>query len=91
MAETEEIYTTEVIVDAGSAGHEVVLADMHNDFVAEEVVVVDASGGQAINTGVCLNFILIETEQLIVTLFAYTLYMGVDSDGSMKHTDFWKA
>jgi len=50
MAETEEIYTTEVIVDAGSAGHEVVLADMHNDFVAEEVVVVDASGGQAINT-----------------------------------------
>ena len=91
MAETEEIYTTEVIVDAGSAGHEVVLADMHNDFVAEEVVVVDASGGQAINTGVCLDFISIETEQLIVTLFAYTLYMGVVSDGSMKPTDFWKA
>jgi len=37
-------------VDQGSAGHEVVLADMDNDFVAEEVVVVDASGGQAINT-----------------------------------------
>jgi len=50
VVETEEIYTTEVIVDAGSAGHEVVLADMDNDFVAEEVVVVDASGGQAINT-----------------------------------------
>jgi len=50
MAETEEIYTTEVIVDAGTVGHEVVLADMQNDFVAEEVVVVDASGGQAINT-----------------------------------------
>ena len=82
MAETEEIYTTEVIVDAGSAGHEVVLADMHNDFVAEEVVVVDASGGQAINTGVCLNFILTETEQLIVTLFAYTLNIGVVKDYS---------
>ena len=41
MAEVEETYTT---------GHEVVLADMDNDFVAEEVVVVDASGGQAINT-----------------------------------------
>jgi len=57
MAELEEtvytddmVYTTEVIVDAGSAGHEVVLADVDNDFVAEEVVVVDASGGQAINT-----------------------------------------
>jgi len=50
MAEVEETYTTEIIVDAGSAGHEVVLADMDNDFVAEEVVVVDASGGQAINT-----------------------------------------
>ena len=38
MAELEEqtvytdecVYTTEVIVDAGSAGHEVVLADMDN-------------------------------------------------------------
>ena len=39
-----------MISNAGSAGHEVVLADMDNDFVAEEVVVVDASGGQAINT-----------------------------------------
>jgi len=46
----EHVYTTEIIVDQGSAGHEVVLADMDNDFVAEEVVVVDASGGQAINT-----------------------------------------
>jgi len=47
---TEEVITTEVIVDAGSATGEVVVADMTNDFVAEEVVVVDASGGQAINT-----------------------------------------
>lgn len=51
MAETEEtIVTTEVIVDAGSSTGEVVVADIENDFVAEEVVVVDASGGQAINT-----------------------------------------
>lgn len=51
MAETEEVvYTTEIIVDQGSAGHEVIFADTDNDFVAEEVVVVDASGGQAINT-----------------------------------------
>ena len=50
MAETEETITTEVIVDAGSSTGEIVVADMDNDFVAEEVVVVDASGGQAINT-----------------------------------------
>lgn len=50
MAETEETITTEVIVDAGSSTGEVVVADMTNDFVAEEVVVVDASGGDAINT-----------------------------------------
>jgi len=47
---TEEVITTEVIVDAGSHAGEIVVADMDNDFVAEEVVVVDASGGQAINT-----------------------------------------
>ena len=34
---TEEVITTEVIVDAGSATGEVVVADMDNDFVAEEV------------------------------------------------------
>jgi len=50
MAESEEVITTEVIVDAGSSTGEIVVADMDNDFVAEEVVVVDASGGQAINT-----------------------------------------
>ena len=67
---TEEVITTEVIVDAGCSTGEIVVADMDNDFVAEEVftihlflcfsrklilyffkvVVVDASGGQAINT-----------------------------------------
>lgn len=47
-----EIYceTTEVIVDQDSSAGEVVVADIDNDFVGEEVVVVDASGGQAINT-----------------------------------------
>lgn len=40
-----------VTVQYGSAdGEEVVVADMSNDFVAEEVVVVDACGGAAINT-----------------------------------------
>ena len=50
MAETET-FTTEIIVDPESNAGELVVADMDNDFVAEEVVVVDASGGQAINTG----------------------------------------
>lgn len=56
MAENEiitaenEVITTEIIVDPEVAGQELVVADMDNDFVAEEVVVVDASGGQAINT-----------------------------------------
>ncbi len=40
----------DVLVDEHSASGEVVVADIGNDFVAEEVVVVDASGGQAINT-----------------------------------------
>ena len=34
---TEEVITTEVIVDAGSHAGEIVVADMDNDFVAEEV------------------------------------------------------
>jgi len=46
----EETVTTEVIIDAGSHDGELVVADIGNDFVAEEVVVVDASGGSAINT-----------------------------------------
>ena len=51
MAESEtittetETITTEIIVDPESAG-EMIVADMDNDFVAEEVVVVDASGGK---------------------------------------------
>ena len=49
MAETET-FTTEIIVDPESNAGELVVADMDNDFVAEEVVVVDASGGNAINT-----------------------------------------
>jgi len=44
----EEVITTEIIVDPNSCSGELVVADMDNDFVAEEVVVVDASGGQAI-------------------------------------------
>jgi hypothetical protein len=53
MAETictEETITTEFVIEAGESAGEVVVADMENDFVAEEVVVVDASGGAAINT-----------------------------------------
>ena len=34
---TEEVITTEVIVDAGCSTGEIVVADMDNDFVAEEV------------------------------------------------------
>ena len=52
MAESEiitpetETITTEIIVDPESGAGELVVADMDNDFVAEEVVVVDASGGK---------------------------------------------
>lgn len=93
MAELEEqtvytdecVYTTEVIVDAGSAGHEVVLADMDNDFVAEEVVVVDASGGQAINTAPVSSAISAPngSEEMSVAIDLAKL-----SQGHFSHNDF---
>ena len=54
MAESEiitpetETITTEIIVDPESGAGELVVVDMDNDFVAEEGVVVDASGGKII-------------------------------------------
>merc|ERR1719411_591994 len=50
MNEKEETITTEIIVNSGTDTEGLVVTNIGNDFVAEEVVVADASGGEAINT-----------------------------------------
>ena len=50
MNEKEEKITTEIIVNSGTDAEGLVVTNIGNDFVAEEVVVADASGGEAINT-----------------------------------------